>query len=68
MSYTHIALWIEEAPPPIVEEALRVIVDGFHDLVPVQTLDPFSELDVALAAATHGTCCMKHGAYMENVA
>lgn len=46
--HTHIALWIQEAPPPIIEEALRVVIDGLHDLGPVQALNAFSELDVAL--------------------
>lgn len=45
----HITLWVQEAPPPIIEEALRVIVDCFHDLRPVEALDALSVLDVTLA-------------------
>ena len=40
---------VEEAPPSLVEEPLRVIVDGLHDLSPVQTLHSFSVLDITRA-------------------
>ena len=35
---------VEEAPASLTEESLHVIVDGLHDLGPVQTLDSFRVL------------------------
>ena len=44
MSY--VTLGVQEGPPPTLKETLGIIINGLHDLGPVQTLDSFSVLDV----------------------
>lgn len=47
--WTHLALWIQERPAPLLEEPLWVVNDGLHDLGPVQRLDALCVLDVTRA-------------------
>ena len=41
-----VALRVEEAPAAALEESLRVVHNGLHDLCPVEGLDPFRVLDI----------------------
>jgi len=43
---THATVWIQETPSTILNKRFRIIVDRFHDLGPVQTLDAFSVFNV----------------------
>ena len=41
-----VALRVEEAPAAALEESLRVVHNGLHDLGPVEGLDPLRVLDI----------------------
>ena len=49
MVYSYITVWIQEAPAPLFKEAFWVIVDGLHDLGPVQALNSFCVLYITRA-------------------
>lgn len=46
----YVALWLQESPSPIVEEPLWIVIDGLHDLDPVQALNTLCVADVTGAA------------------
>lgn len=46
----YITLWLQESPPAVVKEPLWVIIDGLHDLDPVQALNTLRVADVTGAA------------------
>lgn len=47
--WTYLTLGVQERPPSLLEEALRIVNDGLHDLGPVQGLDSLCVLDVTWA-------------------
>ena len=47
---THAAVGIQKTPAAILNERLRIFVNGFHNLGPVQALDAFSVFNVTRTA------------------
>lgn len=43
---SYITVWVQKTPSTLIKEAFWVIIDGLHDLGPVQTLNTLCVLDV----------------------
>ena len=50
--FTYLTIWFKERPSTIFKKIFRIIVDSFHNLCPIQTLNSFRIFDITRTKIT----------------